>query len=235
MRICRRDVESVLDNYVVAPRSRDENQRPGDDNWIFTLVAGGHNADSQVIGLDQQVGVVEQDDLGPLHQQEEGELDEQHQGQLPDAADVQEDRAGQQGQQHTVAEILRQRRRERGRVWRRGGGERLHHYFSCKQKKKKKYNRMGARTRERTHAHAGRHKHTQRCGLTSGKWQAMVWLEHRVKPSSAALVRLRSRQRVTLEFCSLATHSFALSLLQVNWRGTTGGRPSNHMEKLLRD
>lgn len=91
-------------------------------NLSIVTLAGGHNTDSQVVGLDQQVGVVEQDDLGPLHQQEEGELDEQHQGQLPDAADVQEDRAGQQGQQHAVAEILRQRRRERGRGWRRGGG-----------------------------------------------------------------------------------------------------------------
>lgn len=142
---------------------------------IVTL-AGVHNADSQVVGLDQQVGVVEQDDLGPLHQQEEGELYEQHQGQFPDAADVQEDRAGQQGQQHAVAEILRQRWRERGRGWRRGGGERLHDYFSCKQKKKNTTEWLHERVHARARRQAHTHTHTQQCGLTSGKWQAMVWL-----------------------------------------------------------
>ena len=72
---------------------------------MFGFLAG----DSQGIGNDQQVCVVKQGYLRPLHQQEESELDEQHQSQLPDAADVEEYRAGQQGQQHTVAEILQQR------------------------------------------------------------------------------------------------------------------------------
>lgn len=62
--------------------------------------------DSQRFGSDQQVSVVKQGHLRPLHQQEEDELDEQHQGQLPDAADVEEHGAGQQGQQYAVAEIL---------------------------------------------------------------------------------------------------------------------------------
>ena len=59
------------------------------------------------IGGDEEVCVVEQSDLWPLHQQQEGELDEQHEGKLPDAADLQEHRAGQQRQQHAVAKILR--------------------------------------------------------------------------------------------------------------------------------
>lgn len=54
--------------------------------------------------------------------------------------------------------------------------------------------------------------------LTSGKWQGMAWLEHRVKPSSAVLVKLCSRQRVADVFSSLATQSCSLSLLQVNWQ-----------------
>lgn len=165
------------------------------------------NGNSQVVGLDQQVGVVEQDDLGPLGQQEEGELDEEHQSQLADAADVQEDRAGQQGQQHAVAEIL-----WRGQSGGRAGGEKVTPLL------------FGPRRQ----AHARVHRH---CGLTSGKWQAAaVWLEHTVKPSSAAELRLCRRQRVTLAtFRSLATQSSTLSVLQVNWRGeTTGGRPSNH-------
>lgn len=72
--------------------------------------------DSQSVGNDQHVCVVEQGHLRPLHQQEESELDEQHQSQLPYAADVQEHRAGQQGQQYTVAEILQHRgNRDKGR------------------------------------------------------------------------------------------------------------------------
>lgn len=71
----------------------------------MVLLAG----DSQGVGNDQQVCVVKQGHLRPLHQQEESELDEQHQSQLPDAADVEEHRAGQQGQQYTVAKILQQR------------------------------------------------------------------------------------------------------------------------------
>ena len=61
---------------------------------------------SHGIGGDKEVGVVEQCYLWPLHQQQEDELDEQHEGQLPYAADLQEHRAGQQRQQHAVAEIL---------------------------------------------------------------------------------------------------------------------------------
>lgn len=70
--------------------------------------------DSQGVGNDQQVCVVKQGHLRPLHQQEESELDEQHQSQLPYAADVEEHRAGQQGQQHAVAEILQQRGNSEG-------------------------------------------------------------------------------------------------------------------------
>lgn len=126
-------------------------------NLSIVTLAGGHNTDSQVVGLDQQVGVVEQDDLGPLHQQEEGELDEQHQGQLPDAADVQEDRAGQQGQQHAVAEILRQRG---GGV---GGGEEEKGYtigFHANRKKQQKkttewvHERVHARARMQAQTHS---------------------------------------------------------------------------------
>lgn len=83
--------------------------------------------DLQAVGRDQQVGVVEQGDLRPLHQQEESDLDEQHQCQLSYAADVEEYRAGQQGQQDTVAEILQQRGDSQG-------GRRvrtLDEYFSC--------------------------------------------------------------------------------------------------------
>ena len=65
--------------------------------------------DSQGVGNDQQVCVVKEGHLRPLHQHDESELDEQHESQLPDAADVEEHRAGQQGQQYTVAEILQQR------------------------------------------------------------------------------------------------------------------------------
>lgn len=71
--------------------------------------------DSQGVGNDQKVCVVKQGHLRPLHQQEESELDEQHQSQLPYAADVEEHRAGQQGQQYTVAEILQQRGDSQGR------------------------------------------------------------------------------------------------------------------------
>ena len=70
----------------------------------------------QGVGRDQQIGVVKQSDVRPLHQQEEDELDEQHESQLPYAADMEEHRAGQQGQQHTVAEILHRRRGEERRV-----------------------------------------------------------------------------------------------------------------------
>lgn len=64
--------------------------------------------DLQGVGKDQQVCIVKQGHLRPLHQQEKSELDEQHQGQFPYAADMEEYRTGQQGQQYTVAEILQQ-------------------------------------------------------------------------------------------------------------------------------
>lgn len=60
------------------------------------------------IGGDKKVRIVQQCYLWPLHQQQEAELDEHHEGQLPDAADLQEHGAGQQCQQHAVAEILAQ-------------------------------------------------------------------------------------------------------------------------------
>lgn len=84
-------------------------QKNGQKKNVYIFLGG----DSQVVSLDQQVCIVKQDDLGPLHQQEECELDEQHQSQLADAADVQEYRAGQQGQQYAVAEILQQGEAER--------------------------------------------------------------------------------------------------------------------------
>lgn len=81
-------------------------------------------ANSQGVNKDQLVCVVKQGYLRPFDQQEESELDKQHQDQLPDAADVQEHRAGQQGEQHTIAEILGQPGRKSTKV--RG---------PCKQKK----------------------------------------------------------------------------------------------------
>lgn len=69
--------------------------------WTFVWLLHG-------IGGDKKVGVVQQCYLRPLQQQQEAELDEHHEGQLPYAADLQEDGAGQQRQQHTVAEILAQ-------------------------------------------------------------------------------------------------------------------------------
>lgn len=65
-------------------------------------------ADLQPVGVEQQVSIIKQGHLRPLHQQEEDKLDKQHERQLPNAADVEEHGAGQQGQQHTVAEILQQ-------------------------------------------------------------------------------------------------------------------------------
>lgn len=61
---------------------------------------------SHGIGGDKEVSVVKQCYLWPLHQQQESELDKQHEGELPNAADLQEHGAGQQRQQHAVAEIL---------------------------------------------------------------------------------------------------------------------------------
>ena len=52
--------------------------------------------------------------------------------------------------------------------------------------------------------------------LTSGKWQGLAWLGHRVNPSPAALVRLWSRQRVTDVFQSVATQSYRPSVLHEN-------------------
>lgn len=64
--------------------------------------------------------------------------------------------------------------------------------------------------------------------LTSGKWQGIVWLEHRVKLSSVVMVRLCSRHRVTEEtFSSSATQSCSFSLLQVNWQ--KGRRQCPHL------
>lgn len=67
---------------------------------------------SQGVSKDQLVCVVKQGHLRPFYQQDESELDKQHQDQLPYAADVQEHRAGQQGEQHAVAEILGKTREE---------------------------------------------------------------------------------------------------------------------------
>lgn len=88
---------------------------------VYALVCVFLAGDSQGVGNDQQVCIVKQGHLRPFHQQEESELDEQHQSQLPYAADVEEHRAGQQGQQHAVAEILQQREDSKGR----GGGGRM--------------------------------------------------------------------------------------------------------------
>lgn len=61
---------------------------------------------SQGVSEDELVCVVKQSHLRPFYQHQESELDKQHQDQLANAADVQEHRAGQQGEQHAVAEIL---------------------------------------------------------------------------------------------------------------------------------
>lgn len=148
MKICIREI--VFNHSIIVPRSWDENQTPEElnadknvppppQNVSIAKQAGGLKRHSQVVGLDQQVGVVEQDDLGPLGQQEEGELDEEHQSQLADAADVQEDGAGQQGQQHAVAEVLRRHRR-------RGGDGRKGYAaaFSCAQQHARAYVRACA-------------------------------------------------------------------------------------------
>lgn len=82
---------------------------------------------SHGVSKDQLVCVVKQGHLRPLYQQEESELDKQHQHQLPYAADVQEHRTGQQGEQHAIAEILGEPGRKSAKV--RG---------PCKQKNKKK-------------------------------------------------------------------------------------------------
>lgn len=71
---------------------------------------------SQGVSKDQLVCVVKQGHLRPFYQQEESELDKQHQDQLPYAADVQEHRAGQQGEQYTIAEILGQPERKSTKV-----------------------------------------------------------------------------------------------------------------------
>lgn len=71
--------------------------------WVWTIVGFLHG-----IGGDKEVRIVQQCYLWPLHQQQEAELDEHHEDQLPYAADLQEHWAGQQRQQHAVAEILAQ-------------------------------------------------------------------------------------------------------------------------------
>lgn len=76
----------------------------------FHVLLSVRSGDLQRVGGDQQVGVVKQGHLRPLHQNDEDELDEHHESQLADTADVQEHGAGQQGQHHAVAEVLRQRR-----------------------------------------------------------------------------------------------------------------------------
>lgn len=155
---------------------------------------------SHGVSKDQLVCVVKQGHLRPFYQQEESELDKEHQDQLPYAADVQEDRAGQQGEQYAVAEILGPPGRKSAKV--RG---------PCKQQK----NTAAAPTQK-----------TNMRELTSGKWQGIVWLEHRVKLSSVVMVRLCSRHRVTEDtFSSSATQSCSFSLLQVNWQE---GRRRHH-------
>ena len=75
-------------------------------------LVSARSGDLQRVGGDQQVSVVEQGHLGPLHQHDENQLDEHHESQLADAADVQEHRAGQQGQHHAVAEVLQEEKSE---------------------------------------------------------------------------------------------------------------------------
>lgn len=158
---------------------------------------------SQGVSKDQLVCVVKQGHLRPFYQQEESELDKQHQDQLPYAADVQEHRAGQQGEQYAIAEILGRPERKSTKV-----------KGLYKQKKK---NTRAAPTQK-----------INMTELTSGKWQGIVWLEHRVKLSSFIMVRLCSRHRVTEDtFSSSATQSCSFSLLQVNWQ--EGRRQHHHL------
>lgn len=148
---------------------------------------------SHGIGGDKEVGVVKQRYLWPLHEQQEGELDEEHEGQLPYAADLQEHRAGQQRQQHTVAKILEQRegvRRSPG-----GTAEQLEalgitgflYFFFFP--------------------------------LTSGKGQEGPWLRQISRPPSTDTFKLRIRQGVTSAaevFRFSATHCAKLLVSQAN-------------------
>lgn len=147
---------------------------------------------SQGDRTDQQVCVVKYVHLRPLDQQEESELNEQHERQLPDAADVQEHGAGQQGEQHAVAEVLQRTRDSEG-------GRLTSQMYS-----------LYSEVRQRRRIWEGS------VGLTSGKWQGKLWLEHTVKPSFAVVVRLCRRHSVTGVFSWLNTQSCSFSLLQVN-------------------
>lgn len=66
-----------------------------------------HNVDD--IGHHQQVLVVEEAHFGHLQDKEVEELDEEHEEEFADAADLQEDGAGQQAQQHAGREVLREK------------------------------------------------------------------------------------------------------------------------------
>lgn len=61
------------------------------------------------VGHHQQVLVVKEADFGHLQDEEVDELDEEHEEEFTDAADLQEDGAGQQAQQHAGREVLRER------------------------------------------------------------------------------------------------------------------------------
>lgn len=67
---------------------------------------GTRAAHSHSVGRHQQVYVVEEADGRELQHQHVNKLNEEHEEQLPDAADLQEDRAGQQAKEHTGGEIL---------------------------------------------------------------------------------------------------------------------------------
>lgn len=67
------------------------------------------------VGHDQQVLVVEETHFGHLHDEEVEQLDEEHEEEFAEAADLQEDRAGQQAEQHAGWEVLREGGKNGGR------------------------------------------------------------------------------------------------------------------------
>ena len=73
-----------------------------------TQLYWGYSREVDGIGHDQQVLVVEQAHFGHLHDEEVEQLDEEHEEEFPDAADLQEDRAGEQTEQHAAREVLRE-------------------------------------------------------------------------------------------------------------------------------
>lgn len=93
--------------YNICTRSKAHNNTHIWQKWNNSLSVDG-------VGHHQQVLVVEEAHFGHLQDEEVQQLDEEHEEEFTDAADLQEDGAGQQAQQHTQWEVLRERdKRER--------------------------------------------------------------------------------------------------------------------------